>query len=314
MHRTLEQWQQATYETAMSPRPLEAQAIDTAQGLVRGIAVTWDHLIEGFAPTVFHNGCFDAWMQSHPPAFVKLLWSHDPEEPLGKMVRLENRAGGLWIEAQVPLTERTRHFLTLAKEGVASALSVGFTPNPQGEVWESQDGRPVRHLKAGVELYEVSLCCWGMDDRANVEEVQGRRGDTSQAALLQRFAAIERLAAGWAPRAPVRMSLQEVDAALYDMEQKYRELTALRILGPRGDSRPTWQSEYVDLRQHAMADNRVTPAGILFHDAAQAERLAPLASQHWLRERAGVQERLAALDAAERQLQHANAERWAQSR
>ncbi|SLN59726.1 HK97 family phage prohead protease [Pseudooctadecabacter jejudonensis] len=99
---------------------------------------------------------------------VKMLWQHDPEQPIGVWDEVREDASGLWVKGRI-LTdvEKGREAAALIEAGAIDGLSIGYrtvraTKNDTG-------GR----LLSELELWEVSLVTFPMLPDARV----GAKGD-----------------------------------------------------------------------------------------------------------------------------------------
>ncbi len=129
-------------------------------------------VFEGYA-SVFHvtdqgrdavaPGAFERSIKERGADGVKLLWQHDPKEPIGVIEELREDAKGLYMRARLMLNvRRAEEALSLMKKGVLDGLSIGFKTLLSEK---SDDG--VRILK-DVDLWEVSLVTFPMNPAARV--------------------------------------------------------------------------------------------------------------------------------------------------
>lgn len=109
---------------------------------------------------------------------VKMLWQHDPAQPIGVWDEVREDARGLWVKGRI-LTElaRGREAAALLSAGAIDGLSIGY--------------RTVRSEKTGglrclaeIELWEVSLVTFPMLPEARV----AGKGDNPDARALQELA------------------------------------------------------------------------------------------------------------------------------
>lgn len=94
---------------------------------------------------------------------VKMLWQHDPSQPIGVWEELREDDRGLWVKGRI-LTEveKGREAIALIKAGSIDGLSIGYrTINAQ------KDDGGNRVLKE-VDLWEVSLVTFPMLPTARV--------------------------------------------------------------------------------------------------------------------------------------------------
>jgi HK97 family phage prohead protease len=111
---------------------------------------------------------------------VKMLWQHDPAQPIGVWDEVREDARGLYVKGRL-LTdvEKGREAATLIEAGAIDGLSIGYrtvraTKNDKGQ-----------RLLTELELWEVSLVTFPMLPSARV----GAKGETPEADLLRELAA-----------------------------------------------------------------------------------------------------------------------------
>ena len=94
---------------------------------------------------------------------VKMLWQHDPAQPIGVWDEVREDAVGLWVKGRI-LTEveQGREAAALLTAGAIDGLSIGYRT-----VRAERDGKGQR-LLAELELWEVSLVTFPMQAEARV--------------------------------------------------------------------------------------------------------------------------------------------------
>ena len=99
---------------------------------------------------------------------VKMLWQHDPAQPIGVWDEVREDDRGLWVKGRI-LTEvdKGREAAALVAAGGIDGLSIGYRVTRAGK--GSGSGR----LLSELELWEVSLVTFPMLREARV----GRKGD-----------------------------------------------------------------------------------------------------------------------------------------
>ncbi|MFE3835577.1 HK97 family phage prohead protease [Pseudogemmobacter sonorensis] len=104
---------------------------------------------------------------------VKMLWQHDPAQPIGLWEEVREDATGLWVKGRL-LTEveRGREAAALLEAGAIDGLSIGYRTLRAG-----RDGKGRRVLHE-LELWEVSLVTFPMLPEARVA---GKSDDLPQA-------------------------------------------------------------------------------------------------------------------------------------
>lgn len=112
---------------------------------------------------------------------VKMLWQHDPAQPIGVWDEVREDAKGLWVKGRI-LTDvaRGREAIALIGAGAIDGLSIGYRT-----VKARKDDTGVRRLSE-LELWEVSLVTFPMLPDARV----GAKGDDPEACDLRELAAV----------------------------------------------------------------------------------------------------------------------------
>lgn len=123
---------------------------------------------EDLARDVVEPGAFAASLARRGADGVKMLWHHDPAEPIGRWLDLREDSRGLLVRGRL-LTElaRAREALALMRAGVLDGLSIGFRTVKARALPKS----PVRRL-VEVDLWEISLVTFPMLPDARVTAVK----------------------------------------------------------------------------------------------------------------------------------------------
>jgi uncharacterized protein len=115
---------------------------------------------------------------------VKMLWQHDPGEPIGVWEEVREDATGLWVKGRILAdVARGREAVALLGAGAIDGLSIGYRTKRA-----ERDGKGQR-LLAEVELWEVSLVTFPMLPEARVAakgESPGEWGDLARALVAAR--------------------------------------------------------------------------------------------------------------------------------
>ncbi|MTW16097.1 HK97 family phage prohead protease [Rhodoplanes serenus] len=171
---------------------------------------------------VVERGAFADTLVQHRSegAMPPLLWSHDPREPIGRILDLREDAVGLFLRAQLNLdSERGREAHAHVRAGDVGGLSIGFRVNPGGRI-KNPDG--TTSLRS-IQLDEISVVALPANRRARIaaakslgsmaELERGLRGEVPLA--LPRGAAAKIAAAGW----PALVGGGEPETHLLDLDQ-----------------------------------------------------------------------------------------------
>jgi hypothetical protein len=139
--------------------------------------VRLDGLFEGYASLfriadlgkdVIEPGAFRESLVRRGPSGIKLLWQHDPAEPIGRWLSLIEDSRGLFVRGQLSLAVgRAREIHALMREGAVDGLSIGFRP----EKARTEPRSGLRRLER-VDLWEVSLVTFPMLPQARVSAVK----------------------------------------------------------------------------------------------------------------------------------------------
>ncbi len=112
---------------------------------------------------------------------VKMLWQHDPAQPIGVWDEVREDATGLYVKGRI-LTdvEKGREAVALLAAGAIDGLSIGYKT-----VKAERDGKGQR-LLSELELWEVSLVTFPMLPEARVSA----KGDSLDAEVWRELAAL----------------------------------------------------------------------------------------------------------------------------
>jgi HK97 family phage prohead protease len=103
---------------------------------------------------------------------IKLLFQHNPDEPIGVWDELREDARGLFVRGRLlPEVAKARDVLHLMREGALDGLSIGFRTlkgrtNPRSGI---------RQL-ASIDLWEISVVTFPMLNEARVAFVKSEAG------------------------------------------------------------------------------------------------------------------------------------------
>ncbi len=107
---------------------------------------------------------------------VKMLWQHDPTQPIGVWDEVREDDKGLFVKGRLlPDVAKAREAAALLSAGAIDGLSIGYRT-----VKATKDTHGKRHLKE-LDLWEVSLVTFPMLPDARV----GAKGEDPDAAELR---------------------------------------------------------------------------------------------------------------------------------
>ncbi len=161
---------------ALEARPLQAvrEVKLTSLGLKD---VTLDGTFEGYA-SLFHRedlgrdvvipGAFRESIAKRGAAGIRMLFQHDPNQPIGTWTKIYEDARGLFVRGQLATeVAKAREVLSLMRAGAIDGLSIGFR-TVKG-VRDSRTG--VRRLEK-IDLWEISIVTFPMLPEARVSTVK----------------------------------------------------------------------------------------------------------------------------------------------
>lgn len=132
---------------------------------------------------VVQKGAYAASLKASAAAGrgVKMLWQHDPAQPIGIWDEVREDATGLWVKGRI-LTEvdKGREAAALLAAGAIDGLSIGYKT-----VKAERDGKGNR-LLSELELWEVSLVTFPMLPEARV----AAKGESLDADIWAELAAV----------------------------------------------------------------------------------------------------------------------------
>lgn len=131
-----------------------------------------DGVFEGYASLfgvpdlggdIIERGAFQQTLTKRGAEGVRLLWQHQPDEPIGVWLRLTEDGHGLRVRGQLSLNARRAHDVhALLKTGAVDGLSIGFRTERARR--EASGMRRIFRL----DLWEVSVVTFPMAPGARV--------------------------------------------------------------------------------------------------------------------------------------------------
>lgn len=138
-------------------REMEFRVVDSAKREVAGIAVPYE--------TISNGEMFARNSVTLDPE-AKLMWQHDKNEPIGKIVEGRHTEEGFEIRATISDTSRGRDAIALLEDGVVNRFSVGFVMR------DSKIAEDRTRIVTDAFCREVSLVSFPWYEGATVTEVR----------------------------------------------------------------------------------------------------------------------------------------------
>lgn len=213
----------------MSARPLllmPASADVSEPSRLEMKAVFEDGTFEGYASLfgaedmgrdVVERGAFAESLRAKGAAGIKMLFQHDPAEPIGVWEEIREDARGLYVRGRLmTAVSKAREVLALMRAGALDGLSIGF--KAQKTQRDARNG--VRRILK-VDLWEISVVTFPMLPQARIAAVK--------MSPFRENAPTERNLERWLTQ-DAGFSRSEARALMRDGLQGLRTMRACRVL------------------------------------------------------------------------------------
>ncbi|MEF2073826.1 HK97 family phage prohead protease [Consotaella aegiceratis] len=132
------------------------------QGIVRGYASLFGRTDQ--AGDRIERGAFVASLARRGAAGVRMLWQHDPSQPIGVWTHLREDATGLFVEGRLTLASaRAREVAALIAARAVDGLSIGFRTRHA-----RRGGAGSKRVLTEIDLWEVSIVTFPMQSEARL--------------------------------------------------------------------------------------------------------------------------------------------------
>lgn len=130
------------------------------------------------------QGAFAESIASKGAKGVKMLWQHDPSQPIGTWTEASEDRKGLKMSGQLLLSlAKGREVYEMMKAGIVDGLSIGFKTMKESYDTE-KGGRGYRKIEK-ADLWEVSLVTFPMNPKATVTAVKNMPSERELEAMLR---------------------------------------------------------------------------------------------------------------------------------
>jgi HK97 family phage prohead protease len=160
--------------SAVNPtrRPPPAAGGLPAMGTFQGYASLFN--VPDLGKDVVLPGAFTASLAARGAAGVRMLWQHDPAQPIGVWLSLVQDGRGLFARGRLELdVARAREVYALMRDGAVDGLSIGYRAEKA-----SRDPRTGFRRIQRVDLWEISIVTFPMLPQARVSAVKSAAGGT----------------------------------------------------------------------------------------------------------------------------------------
>jgi hypothetical protein len=126
-------------------------------------------------------GAFLDCLRRKGPAGIRMLFQHNPAEPIGTWLEMQETERGLHVRGRLDCyVQRGRELLSLLETKGLDGLSIGFKT-----VSASREPRGGRRLTR-IDLWEISLVTFPMLPGARVTEVKRRSLEAAEALFARK--------------------------------------------------------------------------------------------------------------------------------
>ncbi|KQP88081.1 HK97 family phage prohead protease [Methylobacterium sp. Leaf117] len=173
-------------------------------------------------------GAFAQSLAARSVAGVRMLWQHDPAEPVGRWLRLREDARGLRVAGQLNLAvQRARELDALLRDGSLDGLSIGF------RTLRARPERGGNRRLEAIDLWEISLVTFPLQAGARITAPAQAAATPNQAAATpNQAAATPNQAAAARIRAGVALA-NDIRALAHRMAPHRRAASPSTRPGPR---------------------------------------------------------------------------------
>jgi HK97 family phage prohead protease len=145
---------------------IKADGVNAEKGTLSGYASVFDVVDNG--GDIIRKGAFKSALQGN--RVLPLLWQHNSSIPIGAIKELKEDDKGLFFEGKISInTTQGRDAFELLKDGAVSGVSIGYIAK-QSEFDRNNDVRIINE----IDLFEISLVTFPMNDDARIESVKGK--------------------------------------------------------------------------------------------------------------------------------------------
>lgn len=168
--------------TALSPESKSADATfsDASTGEFEGYASLFG--VMDLGRDVVLPGAFRTSLHERGAGGIRLLWQHDPHQPLGRWDEITEDARGLYVRGALDLAQpKAREAFTLMQRGALDGLSIGY----RTQIERKDPATGLRNLEK-IDLWEISLVTFPLLAQARIHGVRKRRDPRSGLGLMGR--------------------------------------------------------------------------------------------------------------------------------
>jgi HK97 family phage prohead protease len=156
-------------QTKNSGLPLDAKAVSDT-GTIEGYASIFGN-VDSYGEIVEPGAFAESLVKSQRTGRkIKMLYQHDPHQPIGVWDDLAEDGKGLWVKGRLLVSQspKAAEVHGLLKEGALDGLSIGYRTIKS----EPKPGKPGVTSLVKLDLLENSIVTFAANERARVEVVK----------------------------------------------------------------------------------------------------------------------------------------------
>lgn len=158
----------AAHPTAAPETKFEARCLNdvTSDGMFSGYASLFGE--PDLGRDLVARGAFQNALRNRPLSHIKMLYQHDPAQPIGVWKTVREDEKGLFVEGQITLeSPKGDEVLNLMRSGAVDGLSIGFKT-----VRSKRDRSSGLRTILEADLWEISVVTFPMLPSARVAQVK----------------------------------------------------------------------------------------------------------------------------------------------
>ncbi|MBX7185901.1 MAG: HK97 family phage prohead protease, partial [Vicinamibacteria bacterium] len=157
-------WPAPAYETKLAQLDL-VSAVDDS-GTFEGYASLFHR--EDLGRDVIVPGAFRASLAKRGAGGIRMLYQHDPAQPIGVWLAIAEDGRGLRVKGRlIPDVARAREVLALMRSGALDGLSIGYRA-----VKATRDAKTQIRRLTEIDLWEISIVTFPMLPDARIARVK----------------------------------------------------------------------------------------------------------------------------------------------
>ncbi len=187
-HAVRRAWQELVAEHNIGAEQVTAVVAEWQPSAADAVFIEQTFGAVDLSKDVVEPGAFRDSLRRRGASGVRMLWQHDPNQPIGTWLDMREDARGLYVRGRLAGgVGKAQEVLALIRAGAIDGLSIGYRTLRA----RKDQASGVRRLYA-VDLFEVSVVTFPMLPGARVESIKR----APLARTLRRAAAMLRRAAG----------------------------------------------------------------------------------------------------------------------